>query len=273
MLVFTAEIVWLSWRWRPQNGLILVQQDLLFWLVAGLPVVSLLYAYGLDTHWQTSALIALKQMANGVFNTLLASLLVLVLQLRFGKSGFNAMPLISLRQLLFHVLITLTLVAGVVPLMLDAKKLEAEYQQSVVQRATLLANSLQKQLPAAIPQLLAGNNTALMNLLPDDATGFALLDHNGAVLSSAGVIKSLATTGVTLPAQGLTHWQPADILPRLQRWQQSRYLFVLPLSMPEQITAIAIEQKATDVITKLEQDSARQLLLLVSFFTAGCTVE
>ena len=75
-----------------------MQQDLLFWLVAGLPAVSLLYTYGLDINWQTSVLIALKQMTNGVFNVLLASLLILVLQSQQPTRRHLALPLTSLRQ-------------------------------------------------------------------------------------------------------------------------------------------------------------------------------
>ncbi|SNY54263.1 PAS domain S-box-containing protein [Arsukibacterium tuosuense] len=267
-LIFTAEIIWLSWRWRPDNGLSLVKQDVLFWLCVGLPAVSLLYAYGLDVKWQTAVLIALKQMINGVFNTLLASLLILVLQSQHWVGRFFMLPLISLRQLLFHILIALTLFAGCIPLLIDARKQQAEYVSSVEQRLQLLAATLQKQLQVQGPvdQLTTAEVTALLDLLlPDDSVGVLLFDSNGSVLNSAGLITSLDSMVNSIPEPGFSHWQPEGVSPLLQRWSQSRFVIVQhPLTVPG-IGAIIIEYSAMEVMAKLEQDSARQLTLLVAF--------
>ncbi|MBZ9612972.1 sensor histidine kinase [Rheinheimera maricola] len=266
LLVFTAEIIWLSWRWRPDKGFNLVQQDLLFWLVAGLPAVSLLYTYGLDINWQTSVLIALKQMTNGVFNVLLASLLILVLQSQQPTRRHLALPLTSLRQWLFHILIALTLFAGCVPLLLDARKLQAEYMYSVEQRMQLLAVNLQKQLQALRQPVNEADITKLLQaVLPDDSYGVQLLYSGGSVVSRAGLINSLDISTADIPEAGFSHWQPASISPLLQRWRQSRYVLVHPTADLPGINAIVLEHSAKEVMTKLEQDSARQLLLLVSF--------
>lgn len=266
MLVFSAEIAWLSWRWRPKQGLNLVQQDLLFWLVAGVPAVSLLYAFGLSVDWQTAVLIALKQMTNGIFNTLLASLLILVLQGQRGVRNYLALPLISLRQLLFHLLIALTLFSGSVPLLLDARKLQAEYTYSVERKLQLLANSLQNQLQVFSQATTETDITVLLGaVLPDDSSG-VLLDATGRVLGgSTGVIESFAISDFVIPEAGFSHWQPAGVTPLLQRWQKSRYLYVLhPAELPG-VGAIVLEQSAMEVMARLERDSARQLALLVSY--------
>lgn len=267
-LVFSAEIIWLCWRWRPDKGLILVQQDLLFWILIGVPAVTLFYSFGLNINWQAALLIALKQMTNGVFNTLLASLLIVLLQSRGWSSRFLALPLISLRQLLFHILIALTLFAGCVPLLLDARKLQAEYTQSVEQRLRLVADTLQKQLKlqAQSKSANAANISNLLNTtLPDASAGVVVFSDNGNALSSAGTIASLDLVNVSVPDTGFFHWQPEGVSPLLKRWRQSRYILVLyPSDLPS-VSAIAIEQSATGVMAKLEHDSARQLILLVSF--------
>ncbi|MDX1539032.1 ATP-binding protein [Arsukibacterium sp.] len=267
-LVFSAEIIWLCWRWRSDKGLILVQQDLLFWILIGVPAVTLFYSFGLNINWQAALLIALKQMTNGVFNTLLASLLIVLLQSRGWSSRFLALPLISLRQLLFHILIALTLFAGCVPLLLDARKLQAEYTQSVEQRLRLVADTLQKQLKlqAQSKSANAANISNLLNTtLPDASAGVVVFNDNGNALSSAGTIASLDLVNVSVPDTGFFHWQPEGVSPLLKRWRQSRYILVLyPSDLPS-VSAIAIEQSATGVMAKLEHDSARQLILLVSF--------
>lgn len=274
-LVFTAEIIWLSWRWRPEKGLNLVQQDLLFWLLAGLPAVSLFYAFGLNANWQTAVLIALKQMTNGVFNILLASLLILLLQSQQWAERYLALPMFSLRQLLFHTLIALTLFAGCVPLLLDARKLQAEYQLSVEQRLKLVANTLQHQLQLKSLQR-NGNDMEVVNLLnsalPDNSAGLLLFGDGGQILSSAGLIKGINIKGLALPAAGFEHWQPAGVSPLLQRWLQSRYVYVLHTAELQGVSAIAVEQAATEVMAKLEQDSTHQLLLLVSFLLLATVI-
>lgn len=267
-LVFSAEIIWLCWRWRPGKGLNLVQQDLLFWILVGVPAVSVFYALGLNIDWQTAALIALKQMTNGVFNTLLASLVILLLQSQRWATHYLVLPLVNLRQLLFHILIALTLFAGCVPLLLDARKLQAEYTHSVEQRLQLLAGTLQKQLQlkAQSQSVNAADISALLNTtIPDVSAGVVVFDDSGNMLSNAGTIASLDLVNNTIPDAGFFHWQPAGVSPLLQRWRQSRYIMVLyPSDLPG-ISAIVIEQSATEVMAKLEYDSARQLILLVSF--------
>ena len=267
-LVFTAEIVWLSWRWRPRKGLTLVQQDMLFWLLAGLPVISLFYAYGVGQNGQTAFLIALKQMTNGVLNTLLASLVVLLMQSQRWAIRYQALSKICLRHLLFHILFGLTLFAGLIPLLLDARKLQAEYINSAEQQLQLLAGTLQRQLQlkAELQAINDADAAELLHaILPDDTTGMMLFDSSGKVLSSAGEISSLDSTINLMPEAGFVHWQPVGVFPLLKRWQQSRFLFVMHLNELPEFGAILVEKSASEVINKLERDSVFQLLTLVSF--------
>ncbi|MBV2129500.1 sensor histidine kinase [Arsukibacterium indicum] len=267
-LVFTAEIIWLCWRWRREKGLNLVQQDLLFWVVVGVPAVTLFYTFGLNTNGQAALLIALKQMTNGMFNTLLASLVILLLQSQRWASPYLALPLISLRQLLFHILIALTLFAGCVPLLLDARKLQAEYMHSVEQRLQLLAGMLQKQLQLKA-QSQSANDAGISELLdimlPELSAGLMVFDDSGNALGKAGTIASVDLVNTILPDSGFFHWQPEGVTPLLKRWQQSRFILVAYPSGLTGIGAIVIEQSATEVMARLEHDSARQLILLVSF--------
>ena len=266
-LVFSLEIIWLSWRWREDKGVNLVLQDLQFWLLLGLPLIIFSYVFMLDASWHTAGLVSLKQMTNGVFNTLLASVILLIMQLYPRVAQRLSLPAVSLRQLLFHTLMALTLVSGSVPLILDAKKQQAEYELGIANRLILLADLLQQRLQAAISAQtsLSAELVSFSSQIKDNDIAFALLDANGKVVYTVGPLQSVGQQIAGRPVLGFATWLPADVNLRLQRWRQSRYLYITPLpALPEQ-PYLLVEQGAAEIVRKLEQDSARQLLLLVCF--------
>lgn len=94
-LLFTAEIIWLSWRWRAKPGFHLVIQDLVFWSVIALPYILLVFTQLLHTDLAAATLIWLKQLANGVFNTLVASVVLMLLQMHKGVSKKLTLPKVA----------------------------------------------------------------------------------------------------------------------------------------------------------------------------------
>ena len=126
------------------------------------------------------------------------------------------MPLTSLRQWLFHILIALTLFAGFVPLLLDARKLQAEYMHSVEQRLQLLAVNLQKQLQTLGPPVNEADIAKLLQaVLPDDSYGVQLLYSGGSVVSRAGLIKSVDISTADIAEAGFSHWHNGPLSTRL----------------------------------------------------------
>lgn len=267
-LIFSLEILWLCWRRQSRQGIHLVLQDLVFWVLFGLPLILVFYVFALDAPWQTAALVGLKQMTNGVFNAFLASTLLLLMQLHPLLSQRFKLPLVNLRQLLFHTLLGLTLFSGSVPLLLDARKLNAEYESSVAQRLKLLTAIMQQQLQSiGVEQLndRAAVVALMADLLPYHDVGLALLDSNGQQLHEVGLLQSLNINTGAPPALGFSKWLPADINLRLQRWRKSRYRYVQSTTDLGAVAYIVAEQGAATVVQQLEQASARQLVLLVCF--------
>lgn len=268
-LVFTLEIIWLNWRWRMGNGANLVLQDLLFWLLAGIPMIMVFYTLALDSDWHTAAIVGLKQMTNGIFNTLLACIVLMLMQLQQRLATRLALPVVSLRQVLFYTLMALTLFSGSVPLILDAKKLQAEYELSITNRLALLAELLHHKLqktPVVHPSTALAFETLMQELVLDEDMSLALLDRQGRVLYAVGVpLQSFDRSLARIPMLGVSKWTPSGITLRLHQWRDSRYLYVKPITAADNIVFIAIEQGATDIVKKLQQDSVRQLLLLVGF--------
>jgi PAS domain S-box-containing protein len=276
-LVFTLEIAWLTWRIQSSKNYNLVLLDLQFWLLIGLPATILLYAIALDSGWNTAALVGLKQMSNGVFNTIVASVVLLLLQLHTGISQRLNLPLVQLRQLIFHVIMTLTLLAGSVPLLLNTHNLQQEYQEVVARQLQQIAMQIQKQLQLRTANLNMSLNQMPLNdmlqaLLPADDLGVVLLNERKQILTSIGLIESFSAASGVMPSVGFTHLLPAENGFRLQRWRQSRYIYLHQVPVVDGVTFIGLEQPATEVLIKLERDSSRKLLLFFCFILLATVV-
>ena len=75
LLLFTGEIIFIAWRLkRASQNLVIV--DLLYWLFIGMPLVWIFYHYILQVGTVTTLTILFKQPVNGLFNALVASLIL-----------------------------------------------------------------------------------------------------------------------------------------------------------------------------------------------------
>ncbi|MHC1729690.1 MAG: PAS domain S-box protein [Syntrophobacteraceae bacterium] len=109
MIIFTLEALCVGLcrrHLRKDNILIL---DGLFWLAAGPPLAWLLYHYSMDFSWTLTTAVWLKQFINGVFNTLIANLIIIYLSTRrfSGQNENRRVP--SLRTISFMLLLTMVL--------------------------------------------------------------------------------------------------------------------------------------------------------------------
>ncbi|MFT6463252.1 hypothetical protein [Halopseudomonas sp.] len=85
MPAFILEGLVVAWLYHRRKLTNLVLADLAFWLVIGSPVVVLVYSTYGGMADSAVMLIALKQAVNGVFNALLAGLVVLLISYRAKK--------------------------------------------------------------------------------------------------------------------------------------------------------------------------------------------
>jgi len=75
-LTFTLEALFVGWLFHRRQQQNIVLLDALFWLLIGMPLVWLFYAIILHFDSTQALIILCKQPVNGVFNALLASLLL-----------------------------------------------------------------------------------------------------------------------------------------------------------------------------------------------------
>ena len=255
MPVFTLEavVVGLLYR-RGLNNLVLA--DLAFWLVAGTTLVPALYmgVVGMDT--TPATMIALKQSLNGLFNALIAGLLVKVLVWRLQNGTVRWLPpYIRLNELLFHVLLTLALIVGTTPVIIGSHEDETELEKRL---ATAMAHALTatadrlRQNPDASEVL----ESELRRFEYTDAIdGIALLNAEGKIIAKAGEVVS-TSSGMTQGRTGLENldiWLPDSDESLVNRWQQGHYQYQLPINGLAGGTKLIADKSAGPLIQTLER--------------------
>jgi PAS domain S-box-containing protein len=103
VLIFTLEALFVGvlLRRRYQNIVLL---DSIYWLILGMPLVWLCYYGILEFSLTATAVIMLKQAVNGIFNALVASLILYFTPLpRWSRR--SPLAILSLRQMVFNLLV------------------------------------------------------------------------------------------------------------------------------------------------------------------------
>lgn len=75
IIIFTAEAVWMALAFRRGRSNILII-DALYWVCLGMPLVALFYGGVMHLGPQSTVVIALKQSINGIFNALIAGIIL-----------------------------------------------------------------------------------------------------------------------------------------------------------------------------------------------------
>ncbi|MCK2148102.1 PAS domain S-box protein [Marinobacter alexandrii] len=270
LVTFTLEAaaVGLLYRRGLRN---LVLADLVFWLVLGAPLVLVFYRGTMGMEWETTILITLKQPLNGLFNALLAGLIILSMQLYWRAGDRNVLGTATLPSLLFHVLLTTILVAGSVPIIIQGDnqrlQLEAFMAERLSERASDVATRLRVEPPEQWGErLITGRQI--------DGIGVALRGPNGEILLRQGEVASLSERPGRLHSleNGLSIWLPAGDMPAMPRWEQGRYQISLPVGGQEGVAEVVMEQSATPLVQTLEQGSVSMFTFLAGLLAFGILI-
>ncbi|MCM2321654.1 MAG: PAS domain S-box protein [Oligoflexia bacterium] len=272
LLTFTLEALFVG-RHASRSGSFL-RWDILFWLFVGGPLVWVFYHHVMGMEAQATLLVFLKQSVNGIFNALIASLIVLVLPGRLKASE----DLRSFREITFVALATFALVPATILLVVGTRHTIEEMKTRLAQRtsrASLIALEAARLLPDT--SWSDTNASELRRVFdPTSADGvifLSLLDRDRKVLLST---RPDAKPGEPLPQQagsqvalggGIRHLIP-PAAPRtsfLQRWRDS--LFVQERSVPgKQGWIVVSETTLQPLLATLTSEGIRSfgiLLLLI----------
>ena len=267
MLIFVIEalVVGLLYRNAIRN---LVLADLFYWVVIGIPLVWLFYRGVIGMGWEATQLIALKQAINALFNTLLAGVLVTLWQLLRGRFALPGSP--SLTSLLFHTMLSVTLMAGVLPIVHESYARTADQEAFMEERLYQYAAQLEERLRKDQAEGWQRYDYHLARVQIREDIGLALLGAQGQLLASRGTLRSLAEAGTMEPGRGrLETWFPGGQMSAMQRWQQGSYILSLPLKGVDGLSGIVVEMPAKAVVNTLDKQRLELFILLGLIFAVG----
>ncbi|MBF0523482.1 MAG: hypothetical protein HQK56_00110 [Deltaproteobacteria bacterium] len=109
IIIFLAEAAFVAWR-TGKKGRKILTQDILFWLVLGMPLVWLFYHQVMGIQPQPTLTIMLKQSINGIFNALLAGIANLLLQ-TFSRDR-DSLP--AFRETIFTIMVSILMFPAII---------------------------------------------------------------------------------------------------------------------------------------------------------------
>lgn len=258
MIGFICEAIFVGLFYKKfSNNLVLT--DFIYWVFIGLPLVLYFYMQHLGMNFDTAIFIALKQFINGIFNTLIAGIIILLLQLS-PYTFIASLKKVSLGYLHFSIfLITITLAAGI-PIIHGGYSEKFEKEQSLY---TLLHQNSTEYFEYLKSKSNLKDHTNLNYFHLKDFT-FKLQEVDGEVIYSQGEIQSDVKTGeiFNTDIDGLDIWLPNNDLPTMKRWKTGVYYASFRSKMEDKKYILTIEFIAKDLVLQLESNKLKYFISL-----------
>lgn len=112
VIIFVVEAVFVLWRVSNTESKDFIKADLLYWITMGIPLVYFFYTFGLHQNWQSVQLILFKQAINGIFNAVLAQIIIDFFVTRGWLSRMNLSSRIPFNRLILTYLASFILLSG-----------------------------------------------------------------------------------------------------------------------------------------------------------------
>ncbi|MEC7814893.1 MAG: EAL domain-containing protein [Pseudomonadota bacterium] len=223
-MVFVGEAAVVFWLHRRLNKSLLLS-DGLFWGCLGAPITLLYLNQMIGLSLESSSLIALKQFINAIFNVLLASLAVLLINTLRGQFSAFYLGRKQIKDILFHSMVALTLGAGTLPIIQSGKNDEASTKEHLEATLSGPLNHLTADLE--LSQRPAAEVLEVFAARPriDQSLSFAVVDQNGQVMASARNPWTASSESVpnALQPGTLVFLPPDGNMSFVQRLRQGRY--------------------------------------------------
>jgi len=249
----------------------LVLADLIYWLVLGVFLVLLFYKNVMLMDWVPTWLIAFKQALNGVFNALIASILILFLRLYPVKYLPLSGGRVQIQQIFFIVGLSTILLAGLSPIIKQSYSLKNQREENLYHVLSDKAEDVSHSIEALQIVNKANLQSVLDNEHFHEQMSVAVL-NNKRGMAERGVLMSLSDKGGTIAvSDNLTIWQPGGEMPTMLRWKNSRYYIQVPVASLAGISVL-IESSARPLVTSLEQSNLDHFIFISIFMILGVLI-
>ena len=138
LIIFTCETLFIAWRLRRGNqNLLLI--DIIFWLVIGMPLAAFFCGNILQVGAISTLIIVVKQPVNGIFNALVASLILTYKPLYQWANSSNKNPTFFFEQILLNLLVAFVLIPALMLMVVNNRVVMKHEQNALI--ATLETSS------------------------------------------------------------------------------------------------------------------------------------
>lgn len=245
----------------------IVAADILYWTFLGAPLSILFYAGLMGAPSEQAALIGMKHALNGVFNAIVASMLLSVLVLYQRGSGRGiVVHSLSLRNLVLNILITSVFMPSLALIVYQNRNALSEVQSALKGDLILHARFLKDFVSTGgrdpdLPRI----RQMLEVWSQGDGMHTSLLRPDGTVLLStttAQRVRRVLDTGrQTRLGGGLVLWLPPGTMPEVVRWNEAHYLVHEMVGVGE-IGSVLVQLPAAESLQQLERTYLEAFRLL-----------
>jgi PAS domain S-box-containing protein len=141
MVIFIGEAAFVGFFLRSGRHNLLIL-DGLYWLVVGTPLIWLFYHLVMHMEINTTLLAMAKQSVNGIFNVLVAVMVINYLPLHQLLGGEPERRTVSFRENLFCLMVALVLIPSIITMVMDSRREMARIQDQALTQLQELSNHI-----------------------------------------------------------------------------------------------------------------------------------
>jgi len=239
-----------------------VRADAIFWLCIGVPLIILFYAGSMGMDLTQTSMIALKQPLNGIFNALIATLIIFA-----WDSCYRPEKTFKIDNLIQLSIFSAVLIPTLILLATDNRALKTYLETAMLDELKLISSSINNHI---------SNEAIEWHLLDtSDTTGHSHASESSAqyvswaIRNEQGIIvqqshQQKLTEGEKIPMNnGLSIIFPTPHgLSAMNRWKEARYRYVQPISRADKQFSLEIEHDARTIINELYTFHVRSMTIV-----------
>lgn len=268
MVIFTAEAIVVGSLWQRKISS-LVLADIIFWIVAGLPLVWLFYSGVMNMEQTPTLMIALKQAVNGVANAIIATYLILLIHPKyFLQKNENIQAKIQLKELLFTTLLGIPLVFSFIIVSFENGQMKETLEKGLTEQLEIYLEHIEHDDLAK--DLDAVHDDRLRHESKFDVMIFT--EHDSFIDSTLPFDKELEFSRkgtIKKVNENLSLWMPErNNMPLMLWWNKAYYFIEKPIS-GKQKGKLYILQNTREVINNIQINTLTAFKLLFTLILIG----
>lgn len=268
IVIFTAEALIVGMLLQ-RKSFSLASADIIFWIIAGIPLVWLFYSGVMGMDQTPTFMIGLKQSVNGVANAIMATYLLLLIPSKFNFHGNNDVyGKIRLNELLFTTLLGIPLVFSFVMVSFENKLIKENLENGLAEQLEVYLEHIEhdellNDLDAVHEYRLRHKRNFEVMIFTEEASfvDSTLPLDKELEFSREGSIKKVN--------EKLSLWMPErKELPLMLWWKKAFYFVDKPLS-GKQKGKVYVMQSTRSLINNIQKNIVTTFELLFSLIILG----